>query len=60
MVVNQDVAREVLSGVMEPGRRYTVGGLQRLFEEYYDEWEDEDFSPIKGLATFGRSRSRTP
>ena len=41
---------------MEPGRRYTVGGLQRLFEEYYDEWEDEDFSPIKGLATFGRSR----
>ena len=49
MVVNQDVAREVLSGVMEPGRRYTVGGLQRLFEEYYDEWEDEDFSPIKGV-----------
>ena len=49
MVVNQDVAREILSRVMEPGRRYTVGGLQRLFEEYYDEWEDEDFSPIKGV-----------
>lgn len=52
--MNQDVAREVLSRVMEPGRRYTVGGLQRLFEEYYDEWEDEDFSPIKGVGNVWR------
>ena len=49
MVVNQDVAREVLARVMESGQRYTVGGLQVLFEESYDDWEDEDFVPIKGV-----------
>ena len=34
---------------MELGQRYTVAGLQALFEETYDGWVDGDHAPIKGV-----------
>jgi len=43
MVVNQDVAKDLLSEVMAPGKRYFVKELQLLFSSNYEEWEDADF-----------------
>ena len=42
MVVNQQVAMDVLSKVMVPGERYFVRDLQDLFRENYYDWEEVD------------------